>query len=854
MGDFYETFNDDAEIASKVLNITLTTRDKKDDPTPLAGFPHHAINQYLPKLVKAGYKVAIADQMEDPRLAKGIVRREVTRVVTPGTLLDNSSGNDDKNNFIAAVFRLKKIFGLAYCDMATGEFEITETANIDNLRDEIGRIGPSEILISSKQDFSQFSDYSIQPLDEYKFEYERSKEILCDNFGTKSLSPFGITNYKSAVISAGAIIYYLQETQKTDLSHIRKIKYIDLKGNMILDRSTLKNLDIIYSSSEMGGKASLIGVLDNTMTSMGARKLRNWIIHPLLDKKEIVKRIENVDSLYNDLNSLGEIRDQLKSVSDIERISGKIGLNRANARDLVSLKDTLSNILSLCDFLKQAEILSDLCSKITKQKAKIKDIINLIDKSIVDNPPNTIMEGHIIKEGYDKEIDEIKTQTKESKDWIENLQSHERERTGISSLKVSSNKVFGYYIEVTNTHKEKIPEDYVRKQTLVNSERYITPELKQKEAIVLNAQEKLNELEYQSFQEVRDKLIKYLETVQDVSEAISVIDVISNLAYVANHNNYCKPEILDFGEETGILDIENGRHPIVEGISKEEFVSNDMTVDLHEHRLIILTGPNMSGKSTYIRQMALIVLMAQIGSFVPASSAKISLVDRIFTRVGASDDLSAGRSTFLVEMDEAANIINNATKYSFIVLDEIGRGTSTYDGVSIAWAVAEYINEKIGARCLFATHYHELLKLEDELPGIKNYNVAVVEEGDEVIFLRKIEEGGTNKSYGIHVAKMAGLPDELINRAEEILSGFEQEDMFGVRSNKVDSDKQRDPGEPTRHDLQDDRSESQLSFMDNDLANNMPTLYSELKNLDLDNLTPLEALKKIAKWKKRLSN
>lgn len=850
MGDFYETFGEDAKTISRVLNIALTTRDKKDDPTPLAGFPHHAIGQYLPKLVKAGLNVAVADQMEDPKQAKGIVRREVTRVVTPGTLTDDKSLGEKQNNYLAAVSLSDNWYGIAICDLSTGEFSITQTKSKNRMKEEIGRINPSEILIPIKSDFTVLSNYSIQPLEDYDFDLTTAKELLTNQFNVKSLSSFGITPYKAAIVSAGAIVYYLQSTQKTDLSHIHSIKYFDPSGNMILDESTIRNLDLISSEGEFGKKATLFSVLDKTKTSMGSRNLRRWLLHPLITKKEIDIRHNCVEEFFHKPDILEATQEELKNISDIERVCGKLGLNRANPRDLVSLSRSLEVSLEILETVKPLKSVFSALKPIKTNEPIIKDIIKLIDKSIKDDTPTSLTEGGIIKDGYSKKIDEIRDETSGSKNWIAGLEEKERKRTGIPSLKVRFNKVFGYYIEVTHTHKEKIPEDYIRKQTLVNSERYVTPELKKKEEIVLNAQEILANLEYECFQEIREKLLKYVEVIQSTAESLAQADTYASLAEAARLNDYCRPKIFDMGKKNGILAIQNARHPVIERTSDEQFISNNIEIDTDKNRLLILTGPNMAGKSTYIRQAAIILLMAQIGSFVPASSAEISITDRIFTRVGASDDLSAGRSTFLVEMDEAANIINNATRHSFIVLDEIGRGTSTYDGVAIAWSIAEYIHNNIGARCVFATHYHELLKLEDKLDGVKNYNISVLEEEDKIVFLRKIEKGGTDKSYGIFVAQMAGLPTQVVERATEILEGFEQENMFGVRSGpkskKAAEDKKTESVESPR-------SADQLSFMDNNLAQEMPNLFKQLENIDINRTTPIEALKLIETWKKRLS-
>ncbi len=847
MGDFYETFGEDAKIMSKVLNIALTTRDRNSDPTPLAGFPHHAIDQYLPKLVKAGYQVAVADQLEDPKLAKGIVRRGVTRVVTPGTLMDDKS-DDRQNRYLVAISQLKNLLGIAVCDLSTGEFKVTETHNIRKFTTEISRINPSEILLSPKFEVGNFSNYALQPLDDYKFDVESAQNLLTQQFNVKSLASFGIQHNKAAIVAAGAIIHYLQVTQKTDISHIQSIKYYDLDQNMILDRSTIRNLDIIESSGEMGNKATLVSILDKTQTALGGRKIRNWILHPLIDSQKIQNRLDYVEIFFSNPKLLADIQDALKKVSDIERLTSRLGLNRANARDAKNLAQSLLVTLEIATSIEQQKELAPLAKEINNVKPELQEVIDLIDKSISDNPPIVITEGNIIKDGFNKQIDEIRHQTHDSKSWIEELETKERKRTGITSLKVRFNKVFGYYIEVTNTHKEKVPADYIRKQTLVNCERYITEDLKSKEEIVLNAEEKLAQLEYECFQDVRTKLLAFIKPTQKVADTIAEIDAYSALADIARLNSYVKPSIHPIGEQNRILKIKNGRHPIIEQTTSDEFVSNDVELDTKTNQLIILTGPNMSGKSTYIRQVALITLMAQIGSFVPASSVELSATDRIFTRVGASDDLSAGRSTFMVEMDEAANIVNNATNNSLIILDEVGRGTSTYDGVSIAWAIAEYIHEKIGARCLFATHYHELLKLPDELPKAQNYNVAVLENDEGIVFLRKIEKGGTDQSYGIYVAQMAGLPKDIIDRANEILSGFEQEDMFGIRSEPVKKKKE----EVNKTDDKLVNNTTQLTFMDTSVTDNSPTIFNELKKLNTNSITPMDALKILEKWKKRL--
>jgi len=849
MGDFYETFGDDATLTARALNIALTTRDKKEDPTPLAGFPHHALDQYLPRLVNAGHRVAIADQVEDPKLAKGIVRREITRIVTPGTLTATEQSNEEANNFIASVIPSKKKIGIALCDVSTGLIKITEIQSIPTLIDEISRINPSEILTAPGKDISMLSHFPIEVYEDYSYTYDESRDMLTTQFNVSSLAAFGILPYKDAIIAAGCLISYLKNTQKNDLGHIHTISYYDIYGNMVLDAATMRNLELVSSSGEQEKDNSLFSVLNHTQTTMGSRLLREWILHPLLDVKSIEQRQACVEYLFTNPDELSHTQEILKHISDLEHICGKIGLNRAHARDLVNLKESLIHSLDLCSSLSPDSPFSTYSSKLQKLRPHLSSLISTIDKSIADNPPHSVTEGHFIKDGYNKDIDTIRKETSSSRGWISALEDSERKKTGITSLKVRMNKVFGYYIEVTHTHKDKVPDNYIRKQTLVNCERYITPELKEKEELVFNAEETLSRLEYECFLDICREGLSAVKDIQIVAHIVAETDSLASLGYTARQNDYVKPLIRPYGAQNSSISIKNSRHPIVELHLGHEFTPNDLSIDFNTHRLMILTGPNMSGKSTYIRQAAILILMAQIGSFVPAQSAEISLVDRIFTRVGASDDLSAGRSTFMVEMDEASNILNNATQNSFIVLDEVGRGTSTYDGVSIAWAIAEHIHNTIGARCLFATHYHELLKLEDELDAVKNYNVTVHEENGDVLFLHKIEEGGTDRSYGIYVAHMAGLPSTLIDRAEEILNGFEQENMFGVRSDPSARKKSSSVGKKAEATP---AATPQLSFIDESASGSIPNLFKELKDVDTNNMTPIQALQLLEKWKKRV--
>ncbi len=844
MGDFFETFGEDAKITSKVLNITLTTRDKNTNPTPLAGFPHKAIEQYLPKLINAGYCTVIVDQLEDPKLAKGIVKRGVTRIVTPGTL-DGDNANEVKNNYLAAFYIEKKTLSVSLCDVSTGDLMYIYTDNSKkNIESILSSYEPVEVLILENEKELSFPTLPVQFVSKSIRNKQYSEGKIKEFFHIQNIESLGLNSDSPTVSSLAMILEYIVETQLMDPKHIQRPKKVNISGNMILDRATVRNLEIVANAYSGNIQNSLLSVIDFTSTLMGKRMLYSWLLNPLIDLKGIEDRQKIVELFLSSREILDSLREILNGMNDIERIVGKIGLNRANGRDLKALQISLENILQ---FVSQLSSIPDLSKEFDPYLEVINDVVKRIDECIVDSPPTSLLEGGIIKASFNEEVSELRDISGNSKGWIKEFEEREKSQTGISSLKIGFNKVFGYYIEVTKTHQDKVPDRYIRKQTLVNCERYITEELKNKESIILNAQEKISELEYKIFTEFRNTLIKDIPKLQELSKEIAKIDVLLGFAYLANTKEYCKPKLYNMGEKDGILRIKDGRHPIVESLIEEEFISNDTLLNFSDSSMAVLTGPNMSGKSTYIRQVASIVLLAQIGSFVPAKEMELSLVDRIFTRVGASDDLSRGRSTFMVEMDEAANIVNNATRFSLIVLDEVGRGTSTYDGVSIAWALAEYLVNDVKARTLFATHYHELLKLSEKILGrVKNFNVLVEEDLEEgsVIFLRKIVEGGTDRSYGIYVAKMAGLPEKMIKRANEILESFEQEQMFS---------KESDLREGSILDIKDTKIDEKKStyqfplFLSKDSE-----IERDIQKIDIDNLTPLEALNKISEWKKKV--
>jgi len=859
MGDFYEMFFKDAEIASKALHITLTARrsSKKGSDVPLCGVPYHAVDSYLAKLIKQGFRVAICEQVEDPKTARGIVKREVVRVVTPGTVLDTSLLEARENNFIAAIYSQAErqsrrsqgdqMIGLAFVDVSTGEFhlgEFTGTGRFQNLLDELQRFEPKEILVSEGSEQSPASDeqhiineYNVTCLTTYSdmaFQYTTAKRVLLDHFQVHSLAGFGCQHLLHGVSTAGALLQYIQETQKTSLPHIRRINVLRHDNFMVIDSATQRNLELYRTIADHSRNGSLLGLIDKTVTSMGGRMLQRWMRHPLVGNDAIKERLDAVEELKSDIILRGDLREQLQGIYDLERLITRLTLSAANARDLVALKLSLFRIPELRNLLKSAR--SHLIIQLVNSCDELQDVAQLIDHAIVDDPPITLREGKLIRPEYNDELDELRTISREGKNWIAALERQERERTGINSLKVKYNKVFGYFIAVTKPNLHLVPDDYIIKQTLVNAVRYITPGLKEYESKVLGAEDKIVELEYTLFQEIRQAVAKEVGRVLQTAEIIATLDVLAALAEVADRYLYAKPEITNDNR----IEISEGRHPVVEQMKLgEPFIPNDTLVDCQENLLLIITGPNMAGKSTYIRQVALITLLAQIGSFVPAKKAVIGVVDRIFSRIGASDNLAKGESTFMVEMNETANILNNATNKSLIILDEIGRGTSTFDGMSIAWAVAEYISnqEIIGARTLFATHYHELTALASLLPGIKNYNIAVKEWNDQVIFLRKIVEGGADRSYGIQVARLAGLPSPVIQRAKKILADLEQ-DRHGEAEHHF-----LKQWSSSEHNMNQKVPSQQLSLF----GERPHPVITKIKALDINTLTPIEALNLIHK-------
>ena len=851
LGDFYEMFFDDALTASKELEITLTGKNcGLEERAPMCGIPYHAVDSYLNRLVSKGYKVAICEQVEDPKTAKGIVKREVIRVVTPGTNLDTQGLDETKNNYIMCIVYMADRYGLSVADVTTGEYLVTELDSQTKLMDELYKFMPSEIVCNEAfymsgldlDDLKNRLHMAIYSLETWYFDDALCRETLQEHFKVASLEGIGLSDCECGMIASGALLKYLEETQKNSLSHMSRLTRYATGNYMVLDSATRRNLELVETLREKQKRGSLLWVLDKTKTAMGARTLRKYVEQPLIDKESIVKRLDAVAELKDNAICREEIREYLNPVYDLERLVGKITYQSANPRDLIAFQSSLSMLPSVKCILKDME--SDLLKEIYEELDPLEELCDLVGRAIQEEPPLAMKEGGIIKDAYNEEVDRLRKAKSEGKNWLADLETKEREKTGIKNLRIRYNKVFGYYLEVTNSFKDLVPDYYTRKQTLANAERYIIPELKELEDTILGAEDKLCALEYELYCEVRNTIAAELTRIQRTAKAVAKLDVIASLA---ERNNYVRPKI----NEKGVIDIRDGRHPVVEKmIPNDMFIANDTYLDDKKQRISIITGPNMAGKSTYMRQAALIVLMAQLGSFVPASSANIGLVDRIFTRVGASDDLASGQSTFMVEMNEVANILRNATSKSLLILDEIGRGTSTFDGLSIAWAVVEYISNSklLGAKTLFATHYHELTELEGKISNVNNYCIAVKEKGDDIVFLRKIVKGGADKSYGIQVAKVAGVPDPVINRAKEIVEELVTADITGKvkdiavqgSETKKKTQKKLDEVDLTQFSLFD-------TVKDDDVLN-------ELKELDISHMTPMDAMNKLYQLQNKLRN
>ncbi|MBN1956592.1 MAG: DNA mismatch repair protein MutS [Desulfuromonadales bacterium] len=845
LGDFYEMFMDDAILASRILGITLTSRNKGDEnAVPLCGIPYHSSQGYIAKLIAAGHKVAICEQVEDPKTAKGIVKREVVRVVTPGLVTDTETINPKENNYLMALSQHGDNYGVAYVDITTGEFRLTQVEGISQVESEIGSLNPREILLPAEgcgEDLRRQLGASLDKamcnlIPEWVYEQDYAEDQLCTFFGVSGLQSFGCQSLIAGQLAASAILYYLLQTQKGDLRHIRSLQTYHTQNFMVLDDSTRRNLELTQTLQDGKKHGSLLGVLDRTVTAMGGRTLRHWIHYPLTDHEQILQRLDAVAELVEESLQRLDLIEALDGVYDLERLNGKISMASANGKDLVALRSSLEKLPRLNDLLTQFQ--SSSLQRLRGSIDLLPELVSLLDEALVDDPPFVLREGGLIKDGYDPELDELRMISRQGKGWIAGLEQQERERTGIPSLKVKYNKVFGYFIEVTQRNLDRIPEDYQRKQTLTNAERFITPALKEYESKVLGAEERMVELEYNLFQKLRLKAAAEIPRIQKTADALATLDALLSLADLAHEKNYVRPHI----DNSNILKISGGRHPVVECMAlKEAFVPNDVSLDGEKNQLLIITGPNMAGKSTFMRQVALITLMAQLGSFVPADAAHIGAVDRIFTRVGASDNLARGESTFMVEMNETANILRHATPQSLIILDEIGRGTSTFDGVSIAWAVAEYLHdhEKVAAKTLFATHYHELTDLALTRSRIKNFNVAVKEWNDQIIFLRKIVAGGASRSYGIQVGRLAGLPESVILRAKEILKNLESGEYIDSGAPRLGEGKNQAHKAPA----------PQLSLFTQDSDDQ---LRKRLINIDTSLMTPLEALNVLDELKKML--
>lgn len=866
MGDFYEMFFEDAVIASKELGITLTSRDKGPDGKriPMAGVPYHAVDNYLPRLVEKGYKVAICEQVEDPRKARGIVKREVVRVVTPGTLYTSSELKEPTNNFLLSLLvdRKSSRAGLSLLDLSTGEFFCKELEGelLEALRSDIMKYAPREVLVPRSQRkwieenlADVLKDITVTDWPDHLFLPEGSEERLKAHFSVLSLDGYGLRGRRLAIGSAGAALAYARETLMSPLTHIRELRYLEGTGNMVLDSTTLRNLEIFRNLRDSSTTGTLFELLNRTLTPMGTRAMKQALSSPLLSPPQIERRLDAVEYFRGHLFVRSDLKDALRGVGDIERTISRLSLGGGSARDLVSLRESLRRIESLVDvFEKNPEMLSvELLANLRRRINPLSDLVDLLDRAVVENPPAIVREGGMIKEGFSEELDNLKRALKEAKEYLETLEVRERKRTGIKSLKVGFNKVFGYYIEVTRPNLHLVPKDYIRKQTLASSERFITPELKEKESFILNAQEKIEELEYSLFRELVEEVLKRSEEIYATARALGELDMLLTLGELAAQYNYVRPRV----DESDEIVIRGGRHPVVERIVEWGFVPNDLYINTRDHRFIILTGPNMSGKSTYMRQTALIVILAQMGSFVPAEEARVGIVDRIFTRVGAYDDPVRGQSTFMVEMLELANILRSATRRSLILLDEIGRGTSTFDGMAIAWAAVEYLADrrKVGARTIFATHYHHLTELEGMVEGVVNYHVAVKEKEEGVVFLRKVRRGPSSRSYGIEVAKLAGVPEEVVRRASEILAEIERRDSLRDAATDIAGEGKRAVNGVQRKGFRRSRGVQLVLFPYQEGDGEENPYIEEIRNLDLDNFTPLKALEYLYDLKKRIN-
>ena len=850
LGDFYEMFFEDALTASKELEITLTGKDcGLKERAPMCGVPFHSVETYINRLIEKGYKVAICEQVEDPKKAKGLVKREVVRIVTPGTTLDATSLDETKNNYLMSIVYIEDHFGCAIADITTGDCFLTELDKAQKLLDEINKFTPAEIICNESflmsgvdtEDLKNRLGICIFSQEPWYFDDELCRKTLKEHFHVNSLEGLGIEEFESGVLAAGALFLYLQETQKTALSHMAGIRPYSAEKYMLIDSSSRRNLELVETLREKQKRGSLLWVLDKTKTAMGARTLRSYVEQPLIDQEEIENRLSAIEELNEHPMLRDEIREYLHPIYDLERLISRISYKSANPRDMIAFASSLEMLPHIKQVLK--EFSSPVLMQLEEEMDSLLDISGLIKKAIVDEPPLAQKDGGIIREGYNEDVDKFRRSRTDGKKWLSELEARERERTGIRTMKIKYNRVFGYSLEITNTFKDQVPDNYIRKQTLTNAERYITQELKELEDLILGAEDKLYALEYELFSEVRDRVGAEVVRIQKTAKAVAAIDVLASLSLVAQRNNYVRPKI----NNTGVIDIKNGRHPVVEQmIENDMFIANDTYLDSQKKRISIITGPNMAGKSTYMRQTALIVLMAQIGSFVPAEKANIGIVDRIFTRVGASDDLASGQSTFMVEMTEVANILRNATSKSLLILDEIGRGTSTFDGLSIAWAVVEHIsNTKLcGAKTLFATHYHELTELEGKISGVNNYCIAVKEKGDDIVFLRKIVKGGADKSYGIQVAKLAGVPDTVIQRAKELVEELSDADITAaVKDLTAPKKKQK---------IQYDQVDmAQMSLFDTVQDND---IINEIKGLEIGNLTPMEALNILYNLQNKIKN